>query len=603
MVGKVITFYSYKGGVGRSMALANVSVILAKWDYKVLVIDWDLEAPGLENYYGKITNAAAIKNKDGLIDLLGKKIANPDDSIDKMIWKDHCTTINLGNNCTLDILSAGRRDEQYVNKVRQFDFNDFYQKADGMQYLEDLRDLWIEKYDFILIDSRTGLTDSSGICSIHMPDILALLFTPNEQSFNGIKDVSKRAIEGQKKMVFDRFRLRTLPIVTRIENAETNLMDEWIGRIARESEDMLEWLPRDIEKIPFGNKRTANTRPEYIFTPLQLINSLKIFYKTLYSYGESLPAYERGTSDPTDLGYVYETIAAALANDLQDIHLLDGSRDTYVKKAKREDPEVADPIKNSKANASVNDELLASEEKFRRTRKRYIYTGILVLFIVMLIVLFYKRYVDSAAELQEKTTDSLSKTTDSLSTVVDVYNLRTTADSLIKVKDSSKADYYSTKAADAALSIKDTMQAIKILKEVTRSYETVKSEDKLESLLMTRYGNAYKIDIFFRDPDLSNKKGLDPMKIANIVADELGKDAKTVPRMRSVSEKKQLGLEYYGERNEVRYDQNDKEEKAFAGRIAKQLNAIPQFRDNKITFVEIPVRIPSAGYISIFIQN
>jgi len=45
----VVTFYSYKGGVGRSMALANVAALLARWGRRVLIIDWDLEAPGIED--------------------------------------------------------------------------------------------------------------------------------------------------------------------------------------------------------------------------------------------------------------------------------------------------------------------------------------------------------------------------------------------------------------------------------------------------------------------------------------------------------------------------------------------------------------------------
>jgi MinD-like ATPase involved in chromosome partitioning or flagellar assembly len=54
-MGEIITFYSYKGGTGRSMALANVAHILA-WRIaapgkRVLAIDWDLEAPGLHKYF------------------------------------------------------------------------------------------------------------------------------------------------------------------------------------------------------------------------------------------------------------------------------------------------------------------------------------------------------------------------------------------------------------------------------------------------------------------------------------------------------------------------------------------------------------------------
>jgi len=49
--GRIVTFYSYKGGTGRSMALANFAWILAASGKKVLVIDWDLEAPGLHRYF------------------------------------------------------------------------------------------------------------------------------------------------------------------------------------------------------------------------------------------------------------------------------------------------------------------------------------------------------------------------------------------------------------------------------------------------------------------------------------------------------------------------------------------------------------------------
>jgi len=53
--GQIITFYSYKGGTGRSMALANVGYLLAGRTAPrgrgVLLIDWDLEAPGLHRYF------------------------------------------------------------------------------------------------------------------------------------------------------------------------------------------------------------------------------------------------------------------------------------------------------------------------------------------------------------------------------------------------------------------------------------------------------------------------------------------------------------------------------------------------------------------------
>ncbi len=50
--GSLITFYSFKGGLGRSMAVANIGRVLARGGSKlILLIDWDLEAPGLEAYF------------------------------------------------------------------------------------------------------------------------------------------------------------------------------------------------------------------------------------------------------------------------------------------------------------------------------------------------------------------------------------------------------------------------------------------------------------------------------------------------------------------------------------------------------------------------
>src|SRR5881394_442944 len=52
--GFIISFYSYKGGTGRSMALANVACLLSNMkiaERGVLMVDWDLEAPSLHQYF------------------------------------------------------------------------------------------------------------------------------------------------------------------------------------------------------------------------------------------------------------------------------------------------------------------------------------------------------------------------------------------------------------------------------------------------------------------------------------------------------------------------------------------------------------------------
>src|SRR5215510_4858347 len=67
---RIITFYSYKGGTGRTMALANVAWILASNGLRVLVIDWDLEAPGLHRYLSPFLEDKELTSSPGLIDFL-----------------------------------------------------------------------------------------------------------------------------------------------------------------------------------------------------------------------------------------------------------------------------------------------------------------------------------------------------------------------------------------------------------------------------------------------------------------------------------------------------------------------------------------------------
>jgi MinD-like ATPase involved in chromosome partitioning or flagellar assembly len=67
---KIITFYSYKGGTGRSMAVSTVAWILASNGYDVLLIDWDLEAPGLHRYLRPFLVDPELTSSPGVIDFV-----------------------------------------------------------------------------------------------------------------------------------------------------------------------------------------------------------------------------------------------------------------------------------------------------------------------------------------------------------------------------------------------------------------------------------------------------------------------------------------------------------------------------------------------------
>lgn len=327
-MGIVITFYSYKGGVGRSMALANTGTLLASWGKRVLLIDWDLEAPGLENYFKDQIKIDASKN-EGLINLLARKNNQPEYSVSQIDWSKLLINIDLPvdktlfPNARLDLLTAGSKDQTYIQNVRALDYDKFYDENEGGAFMEALREHWISEYDFVLIDSRTGLTDSSGVCSIQMPDILVMLFTATDQGFRGTLTVARQAAAAQAKLVYDRYKLKLLPVPTRFDSTEFKLQQFWLGRFTEGLKDVYStWVP----DYPLDKDINIDHR--------DLLELTKLPYIPYFSYGEKLPVIEHGTKDPQGLGYAYETIAAMLSHKLEGARMLVENRGEFVKRAK-----------------------------------------------------------------------------------------------------------------------------------------------------------------------------------------------------------------------------------------------------------------------------
>ena len=302
---EVITFYSYKGGVGRTMALANISILLAKWGHKVLVVDWDLEAPGLEHFYKDYININVTETKTGVIDLL-QLSGNTQ-------WQDCLIPIKVGGfECPIHLISSGKRDAEYFNKVRSFDVHTYY-KDGGGDIIEQWRNEWLENYDYVLIDSRTGITEIGGICTIQLPDTVVMLFTATDQGFEGVLDIIKRAGAAQQKLSYDRKKLLFLPIPAKFEtNAEFKLSQDWLNKFSTNLESTYnDWLPVSINRKNF-------------------LELTKIPYVPYFSFGEKLPVIEQGVKDPSGLGYAYESIAALLAHHLNNVDWLDNNRDEYI---------------------------------------------------------------------------------------------------------------------------------------------------------------------------------------------------------------------------------------------------------------------------------
>jgi MinD-like ATPase involved in chromosome partitioning or flagellar assembly len=250
----IVTFYSYKGGVGRSMALANVAAMLAWRGNKVLAIDWDLEAPGLEEYFN---NAQIETAGRGLLDLLINK-----GEYSENLWHVH---LLYGEGAQLDLLPSGRDEESYYHNLERFNQQDFFENKGGV-FLEELRNQWLRDYDFVLVDSRTGLSDSSGICTIFLPDIVVGLFTATHQSVRGTRDVLQLARIARQRLDFDRSQFSVIPVPCRMDASNSSASEEWVSIFESTIGEFLDdWKPTSSSSTKLLMSLAVPQEPELAF--------------------------------------------------------------------------------------------------------------------------------------------------------------------------------------------------------------------------------------------------------------------------------------------------------------------------------------------------
>ena len=267
--GRIVTFYSYKGGTGRSMGLANVAWLMALSGFKVLVIDWDLEAPGLHRYFRPFLEDQDLSASDGLIDFVihfAEAASEQTGDAPPADWYKPYSNLlryaiqldyDFPGDGTLDFIPAGRQNPAYAVRVNSFNWKHFYEKLNGERVLEEARRIMREEYDYVLIDSRTGVSDTAGICTVQMPDDLVVCFTLNLQSVLGASAAAASVVEQRRLQP-----IRVFPIAMRVEPNEklkTSIMKAFAkpkflallpAAMTEEQKDKY-WGESDVPYIPF----------------------------------------------------------------------------------------------------------------------------------------------------------------------------------------------------------------------------------------------------------------------------------------------------------------------------------------------------------------
>ncbi len=188
---KTITFYSYKGGVGRTLAMSNIAKRLSEFGKKVCLLDFDLEAPGLHYKFRKNLDKTIIKN--GIVDYIYEFSENSyrPDSLSDYVTKIKFQNKNLKD---IDLIAAGNTESKsYWRNLSSINWNDLFYKenSQGIAFFIDLKERIKEelKPDFLLIDSRTGITDISGITMSILADEIVLLAANNKENLEGTKQI------------------------------------------------------------------------------------------------------------------------------------------------------------------------------------------------------------------------------------------------------------------------------------------------------------------------------------------------------------------------------------------------------------------------------
>lgn len=181
---KTVTFYSFKGGVGRTLALLNVAVILARAGQRVVAVDMDLEAPGFHRYPAIApTNAEQLGVSDFVLD----RLTGRERSIEPYVYRAQDIP---GVADRLHIVPTGRRPRELAEGITKL-----YSPPDERALIFQLFVARLSEElhpDFILFDSRTGLAEIAAVCTVELADAIVALTGLNPQGVDGLADVVGR---------------------------------------------------------------------------------------------------------------------------------------------------------------------------------------------------------------------------------------------------------------------------------------------------------------------------------------------------------------------------------------------------------------------------
>jgi cellulose biosynthesis protein BcsQ len=179
-----VTFYSYKGGVGRTLALLNVAAVLAANGRKVVAVDLDLEAPGFG--LSSLTHAEKSGTVRGASDLMHDRYHGGHADTTNFCYPATRLLGEIGEN--LWLMPVGTQSDWLIPLIPQL-YTEPQSAADqlfNLLYEEIEHSL---QPDFILFDSRTGRADIAGIALLQLAQLVFAMSGLSDQNVTGMEQV------------------------------------------------------------------------------------------------------------------------------------------------------------------------------------------------------------------------------------------------------------------------------------------------------------------------------------------------------------------------------------------------------------------------------
>lgn len=217
----IVTFYSYKGGMGRTTTLMGFALWLASKDKRVAIIDCDLEAPGYLNFFNLGNQRQFVDgNKNGFVEFMadysflknGIELERycvtptpPDTASSYNTIYDNIFIVPGGNlndgfiteksveddESEFEATNKKRADrnrKEFIEGLSRLNLsNPTVLKRSYTVLIKKLQEIY--NIDIVLIDSRTGFNDIYGSTAFDLADSIVAFFGFSKQTTPGLRQL------------------------------------------------------------------------------------------------------------------------------------------------------------------------------------------------------------------------------------------------------------------------------------------------------------------------------------------------------------------------------------------------------------------------------